>query len=107
MANDKNVERAAKLDTTHNGCIGPHGGAPPQNCLLVQRVAVHLGPRIRDIRQDAGRTEKHIVFNRGSRVDGDVVLNLDIASNHDVIRHLAVLAENAAFANPCALRRRG
>ena len=71
----------------------------PQHGLLIKRVADNLGSRIADVGQNAGRTEENVVFDLRSGVNRHVILNLDVVTDHDTAGNVAVLAENAAFAD--------
>src|SRR5207249_2550359 len=70
---------------------------------LVERVSIHLGSRIGDIGQHAGGSEKDVVFDDHARVDGHVVLNLDVAADDGPAVDIDVLADDAALADAGAL----
>ena len=41
-------------------------------------MPIHLGPWIRNIRQDTGRAEEYVVFDDCAGIDRNVILNFDI-----------------------------
>src|SRR5437016_3696640 len=90
-------------DATHDGGIGAHRTAPLQPGGLVQRVPVDLGARVDDVRQDTRRSEKHIIVNHHTRIDRDIVLNLDVVADRRPTIDVHVLSYDAVCADPCAL----
>lgn len=86
-----------------NGGVGTNGGSPPDKCLLVETVPVNLRSGIRDVGQNTGRAQENIIFNGRSRVDGDIVLHLDVIADDDTTVDINILAKNASLTNLRAL----
>jgi hypothetical protein len=63
-------------------------------------MAHNLGARIHDIRKNTRRTTEDVVFEFNTRIDRDIILNLDVIPNHHVRSHMDILAENTALTNP-------
>src|SRR5271166_2904730 len=69
---------ASDGDPAHNRCVGTNGAAALQMGRFVQRVPVHLGAWIGDVRQNARWSQKDVVFDHSACVDRHIVLNLDV-----------------------------
>src|SRR6266566_3498505 len=70
---------------------------------LIQRVPVDLSARVCDIRQDTRRSKKDIILNHHARVERNIVLDLDIASDDCPTVNIDVLPYDGTVADPCAL----
>src|SRR5438094_5321026 len=94
---------ASDGDTADNRGVGSNGTTALQTGDLIQRMPIHLGARISDIRQDTRRSKKDIILNHHARVDRNIVLDLDIASDDRPTVNIDVLPYDGTFADPCAL----
>src|ERR1700730_2422559 len=73
---------ASNSDPAHDRRVGANRAPSSEKRFLVQRVPNHLGTWIGNVRQNAGRPQKHVIFNHYTRVHRDVVLDFDIVSNN-------------------------
>jgi hypothetical protein len=68
-------------------------------------MAAHdLRPGIYDVRKDARRAAKYVVFKDHACIDGDVVLNLDVIAYHHIIGYEYILSKHAPLAYARAFR---
>ena len=63
-------------------------------------MPVDLRTRVRDVRQDTRRSQKHIVLDRDTRIDRHVVLDLDVVPDRRPAIDIDVLPDDATFADP-------
>jgi len=75
-------------------------GPATDHGLLVEVVPVDLAAGIGDVGQNTGRPQEDVVLNRGSRIDRDVVLNLDVVADDNPTSHIDILPEDAILPNP-------
>jgi hypothetical protein len=93
----------ANRDPAHHGGVGTNGTTSPENRPFIQRVPIDLRSGVGDVGQDARRTEKNVVFHHGTRIDGYVVLDLDVVADDDLTGDVYVLAQAAACPQPARL----
>src|SRR5215210_3069562 len=66
-------------------------------------MPAHLGTRIGDVGQHAGRAQEYIVLQHCTRVDRDIILNLNVPADRCTAINIDVLADHAALPDSCAL----
>jgi hypothetical protein len=86
-------------DAADNRGIGSDGCPATQEGLLIEIVPDNLGAGVRYIRENATGSEENVVLDDGPRVDGDIVLNLDVVANHNAARDTDVLAQDTSLAD--------
>ena len=82
-----------------DGGVGPDGSPAPDERLPILVFAGDGTPGIQNIRKDTARAEENIVFADDAGIDGDIILNLYIISQHDTRRDNHILSDIASLAN--------
>jgi hypothetical protein len=90
-----NKSIAADLNAANNGGIGAYRSAPPDQGSFIKAVTHYLASGIGHICQHAARSEKYIIFEDRPAINGDVVLNLAVASELHAVGNEHILAEYA------------
>lgn len=88
---------SAKGGAAYDGGIGADRSSAPDQCFFIEGPSVDFGSRVGDVGEHTAWTEKHIILDFATGVDGYVVLNFDIIADHDIVCDVHVLSEGAVF----------
>src|SRR5579872_59935 len=94
---------APDSDSTDNCGVRSKRRSLLDECRAIFVFTADMTARIHDVRKDHGGTTKDVILQNTAGVNGDVVLNLDVASEHNVWRNNYVLTYITAFADPAVL----
>ena len=95
----------AERVTAHDSRVRADGCTSFDDRLAVLILAADRSTRVDDIGEDHRRTEEHIIFATHTGIDGDVVLDLTVTTehhirrDHHVLTDITVLTDDAAFHN--------
>ena len=70
------------------------------NCL-VEVMPNNFAAWVADVREYTRRPQEYVVFKMAARIQGDVVLDLDVAADDRIAGDMHVLAQNATLADFC------
>ena len=91
-------------DAAHDrGVRADRAAASSSSVVSYKRVPIHLRAGIRNVGQNARRSEEHVVFNHHACIDRHVVLNFDVVSDKRSAIDVHILSDDAPLPDSARL----